>query len=130
MGRRGSQYGDRFGFYLAFPIQTPRSLIVEIAGSTGVGFVGPHEDLILPAGAIFMGEPDDEVRRYAGPRQRNLGHEQERAIRAAARGSSFRDLAAEYGVSHQTVARILREHDAPGYGLGPGSGGPPATLSD
>ena len=55
-----------------------------------------------------MADPDGEERRYAGPRERKLGSEQEHAIRvAASHGSSFRDLAADHSVSHQTIASIV-----------------------
>ncbi len=51
---------------------------------------------------------DGEV-RYGGPRPRKLTPETEATIRvAAARGATLRQLAAAHGVSHQTVARIVR----------------------
>ncbi len=60
-----------------------------------------------------MGELDGEERRYSEPRKHKIGPNQEHAIRiAAARGSSLRGLAAENGVSHQTIASILRAQAA------------------
>ena len=81
---------------------------VQTADRTGVGFVGSVSDLILPPGALLMAAPDGEERRYAAPRERKLDSEQEHAVRvAASRGSSLRALAANHGVSHQTVAYIV-----------------------
>ena len=42
------------------------------------------------------------------PRKRKLSPEQEAAIRANAGNRSLRELAAEFGVSHETVRSILR----------------------
>ena len=42
------------------------------------------------------------------PRRRKLTAEQESAIRANAGNRSLRELAAEFGVSHETVRSILR----------------------
>lgn len=42
------------------------------------------------------------------PRRRKLSPEQEAAIRTRARTSSLRSLAAEFGVSHETVRAVLR----------------------
>jgi len=57
-----------------------------------------------------MGELDGEERRYAAPRARKLSPQHEALIRtAASRGATLRQLAAEHGVSHVTVARIVRD---------------------
>ena len=45
---------------------------------------------------------------YHTPRRRKLTHEQEAAIRAGAGNRSLRELAAEFGVSHETVRAVLR----------------------
>ena len=45
---------------------------------------------------------------YHVPRQRKLSPEQEAAIRAEAGNRSLRELAAEFGVSHETVRSVLR----------------------
>ncbi len=42
------------------------------------------------------------------PRRRKLSAEQEAAIRALAATRSLRTLAAEFGVSHETVRSVLR----------------------
>jgi hypothetical protein len=55
-----------------------------------------------------VGDLNEEERRYAEPRQRKLDPGQEHAIRvAASHGSSLRALAADHGMSHQTVASIV-----------------------
>ncbi len=60
-----------------------------------------------------MADPDGEERRYAVPRKRKLDPKLEHEIRVAAgRGSSRRTLAAKHGVSHQTIASILRANVA------------------
>ena len=51
---------------------------------------------------------------YQAPRRRKLSREQEAAIRAEAGSRSLRELAAEFGVSHETVRGVLRERDAVG----------------
>ena len=45
---------------------------------------------------------------YHGPRPRKLAPEREEAIRAYAGNRSLRELAAEFGVSHETVRSVLR----------------------
>ena len=44
---------------------------------------------------------------YQAPRRRTLSSEQEAAIRALAATRSLRSLAAEFGVSHETVRAVL-----------------------
>ncbi len=46
---------------------------------------------------------------YREPRRRKLSPEQAAAIRANAGNRSLRELAAEFGVSHETVRAVLRE---------------------
>jgi DNA-binding CsgD family transcriptional regulator len=48
------------------------------------------------------------------PRRRKLSPEQEAAIRASAGHRTLRELAAEFGVSHETVRAVLRERDPVG----------------
>ncbi len=43
------------------------------------------------------------------PRRRKLSSEQEAAIRALAQTRSLRVLAAEFGVSHETIRAVVRE---------------------
>ena len=45
---------------------------------------------------------------YHTPRRRKLSPEQEAAIRSLAGTKSLRWLAAEFGVSHETVRAVLR----------------------
>jgi hypothetical protein len=44
---------------------------------------------------------------YQAPRRRKLSPEQRAAIRAQAGNRSLRELAAEFGVSHETVRAVL-----------------------
>ena len=46
--------------------------------------------------------------QYCVPRRRRLSMEQEAAIRAFAGTKSLRSLAADFGVSHETVRSVLR----------------------
>ena len=48
---------------------------------------------------------------YQAPRARKLSPEQEVALRCLAPGRSLRDLATEFGVSHETVRAVLRAPD-------------------
>ena len=45
---------------------------------------------------------------YLAPRARKLAPDQKAALRRSAPGRSLRDLAAHFGVSHETVRRALR----------------------
>jgi len=47
---------------------------------------------------------------YQTPRARKLTPELETEIRRLAGGRSLRDLAAEFGVSHETIRSVIREH--------------------
>ncbi|MDP9363309.1 MAG: GntR family transcriptional regulator [Chloroflexota bacterium] len=51
---------------------------------------------------------------YQGPRRRKLTEEHEAAIRVEAGTRSLRELAAAFGVSHETIRAVLREADAAG----------------
>ncbi len=70
----------------------------------------------LPSGAIVVAEPQEwrSVRssgRSSYPRSRPrwlLPTERETVRVAAARGRSLRDLAADFGVSHETIRAVLR----------------------
>ena len=46
---------------------------------------------------------------YRSPRQRKLSAEQVEAIRAEVGNRTLRELAAEYGVSHETIRTVLRQ---------------------
>ena len=51
--------------------------------------------------------PDESAPRRYGRRSRKLTPAQESAIRALAHTKSLRSLAADFGVSHETVRAIL-----------------------
>ena len=44
---------------------------------------------------------------YHAPRRRKLSSEQEAAMRREARNRTLRELAAAFGVSHETIRRVL-----------------------
>jgi hypothetical protein len=46
---------------------------------------------------------------YHGPRQRKLSSEQEAVIRGEAGTQTLRELAAEFGVSHESIRTVLRQ---------------------
>lgn len=48
---------------------------------------------------------------YRSPRQRKLSPEQVEAIRAESGNRTLRELAAEHGVSHETIRMVLRNRD-------------------
>ena len=54
---------------------------------------------------------------YHTPRRRKLSPEQETAIRAEAGYRSLRELAAEFGVSHETIRAVVRSAERQ---VGPG----------
>ena len=71
----------------------------------------------LPPGAILVASPPTRrgVGRsgrssYQRTRPRRLSPEEREAIRALAPNRTLRELAAEFGVSHETVRAVLRQH--------------------
>ncbi len=100
--------GSGSGFEAGVSTRAPsRSDGAEV---TGVGLVGSVWDLLLPPGALLIGSMHVADRRYAAPRARKLSPQCEALIQtAASRGATLRQLAAEHGVSHVTVARIVRD---------------------
>lgn len=73
---------------------------------------------ILPPGAHLIATPPPRRRTgrsrrdtYQQPRSRKLSPERASELRRVAAGRSLRDLAAEYGVSHETVRTLLRARD-------------------
>lgn len=93
----------------------PRSM----SGSDGLSCHG----CILPPGALVIAAPPPRSpvgrsgrESYREPRARKLSAEQADAIRADGGGRSLRDLAGEFGVSHETVRSVLRATgcEAPG----------------
>jgi hypothetical protein len=94
---------------------------VERAEATGIG----SSSSVIPTGSCRIPFPDlrsgptpaprwpsrrDEPARprYCA-RARKLTPEQEAAIRSEARNRTLRDLAAAFGVSHETIRTVLRE---------------------
>jgi hypothetical protein len=80
-------------------------------GSDGDRSVG----CILPIGALLIAvRPPLRVAgrskraTYRSPRQRKLSTEQVEVIRADAGNRTLRELAAEFGVSHETIRTVLR----------------------
>ena len=72
----------------------------------------------LPPGLVVIAEAPprrvsgrSERASYHAPRRRKLTPEQEAAIRALAGTRSLRALAAEFGVSHETVRTALRRRE-------------------
>ena len=49
---------------------------------------------------------------YCAPRQRKLSSEQEAAVRSEAGNRTLRELAAEFGVSHETIRAVVRQERA------------------
>ena len=69
---------------------------------------------MIPDGAMAFAEPPERRKpgggrrdAYQTPRPRKLSPEHEAAIRAEAGNRSLRELAAEFGVSHETVRAVL-----------------------
>ena len=71
---------------------------------------------MIPTAALAFAELPERRRAgrsrrdgYHAPRARKLSPEQEAALRGVASDRSLRELAAAFGVSHETVRRALRE---------------------
>ena len=86
-----------------------------VESCTGGSDGGRFRGCIRPVDALVIAAPPP--RRVSGkslrasyhePRKRKLSPEQEAAIRALAQTRSLRALAAEFGVSHETVRGALR----------------------
>ena len=78
---------------------------------------------MMPPHALVFAEPPARRRAgrsrrdsYQAPRRRKLVPEQEAAIRANAGNTSLRELAAQFGVSHETVRAVLRAPSLVGAG--------------
>jgi hypothetical protein len=70
-----------------------------------------HEDAVV---VITSAPPRRAVgtsgrEAYQNPRSRKLSLEQEAAIRRQAGNRTLRELAADFGVSHETIRTVLRE---------------------
>ncbi len=76
---------------------------------------GRSRGCMMPPDALVFAEPPERRRAgrskrapYQLPRPRKLSPEQRVAILAEGRSRSLRELASEYGVSHETVRAVLR----------------------
>ena len=76
---------------------------------------GRFRGCILPVDAVVIDAPPERHRlgrsrrdSYQAPRRRKLSPGQEAAIRAQAGNRSLRELADDFGVSHETVRALLR----------------------
>ena len=69
-----------------------------------------HDDsgVVIATGAPRCSVGSSPREAYQTPRSRKLSPEQEAAIRREASDRTLRDLAAEFGVSHETVRAICR----------------------
>jgi FixJ family two-component response regulator len=56
-----------------------------------------------------LSQPDDPAPHRYRARPRKLTTDQESAIRALAATKSLRSLAADFGVSHETIRTVLRK---------------------
>ena len=89
---------------------------IEEVEATGVGpSLAP-----LPSGAIVIAEPPERrsVGRscrssYQRPRSRRLSPSEREAVCALAPNRSLREVAADFGVSHETIRSILRDQKQP-----------------
>ena len=93
------------------PQEARPSVKGETANPTGGRFRG----CILPLDALVFALPAERRRvgpsrrdAYHEPRRRKLSPEQAAAIRASAGNRSLRELAAEFGVSHETVRSVIQ----------------------
>jgi hypothetical protein len=101
---------------LGYPM-SPRTLRDRIAVWRRDGLVWDRlRGCILRPGAIVFAKVPERRRTgrsardtYQTPRSRKLCPQEEQAIRDAADLRTLRDLAAEFGVSHETVRAIARE---------------------
>ena len=69
---------------------------------------------MIPKGGLAFAEPPERRRSgrscrdtYQTPRPRKLSAEQVAAIIASAGNRTLRELAAEFGVSHETIRNVL-----------------------
>ena len=68
----------------------------------------PYETLVLPPGALRMSLVNATSDRYCAPRRRKLSVDQEAAVRVAlTQGRTLRGVAADFGVSHETVRKVV-----------------------
>ena len=69
-----------------------------------------HTQLVVIAKAPLRGARRQSQRAtYLTPRRRKLSLDQVAVIRARASNRTLRELAAEFGVSHETIRTVLRQ---------------------
>lgn len=90
----------------------------SITTCTGGSDADRFRGCILPLDALVFAEPPPRrpvgrSRRdaYRQPRKRKLMPEQQERILAGAGSRSLRELAAEFGVSHEAIRAVRREWD-------------------
>jgi hypothetical protein len=70
-----------------------------------------HTSVVIAEAPLRCASGRSQRTSYQTPRQRKLSHVQESAIRALAATKRLRSLAAEFGVSHETVRVICRRNN-------------------
>ncbi len=74
------------------------------------GHPGTEPVVVAPVPPRRVGGQSNRA-AYQTPRPRKLSPEKEAAIRAEAGNRTLRSLAAEFGVSHETIRAVLRTND-------------------
>jgi hypothetical protein len=78
-------------------------------GDRSVGCILPAGALVIAARPLFRVAGRSRRAAYRSTRQRKLSAEQVQAIWAEAGGRSLRELAADFGVSHETIRTVVRQ---------------------
>ena len=93
----------------------PRPVTQDGEGCTGGNDGGRFRGCSLPLDALIVAPPAERRRvgrsrrdAYRAPRARTLTAEQVAAVLASRPSRTLRELAAEFGVSHETIRSVLR----------------------
>jgi hypothetical protein len=78
-------------------------------GDQSVGYILPVGSLVIAVRPPLHFAGRSKRATYRSPRLRKLSAEQVEAIRTEAGNRTLRELAAEFGVSHETIRAVLRE---------------------
>jgi hypothetical protein len=78
-------------------------------GDRSVGCILPVGSLVIAVRPPLHVAGRSKRATYRSPRQRKLSAEQVEAIRTEAGNRTLRELAAEFGVSHETIRTVLRQ---------------------
>jgi hypothetical protein len=81
----------------------------EATGDRSVGYILPVGALVIAIRPPLRVGGRSKRATYRSPRQRKLSAEQVEAIQADAGNRTLRELAAEFGVSHETVRSIISD---------------------